>query len=367
MRYIRENFCINHESLKEDISCNSLNRREFLTSATALAVAGISSVAAVETTKPGSSCRPAISGVLWWASALQNTKWGKTGWERELEEQKQLGFDLLWLVNAPNILEHPVCNLRTVLDLCNKHDFQVILDTGFNSNWYVSLDLEQELGLCHRNIRKITNSVSTHPAFYAWYIPHEIYMCWDNMDTYIQQLYSSLVDACKTASKLPVAVSPFFILDRTKVFGNFRFNEPEEYQDYWRRLIRRSGLDIIMLQDSGEHFSYVTNEQRRPFFKAMSEACRHAGVRFWGNVEVAEMVCESIEEYIRRYGRIHHSKAKGIKWRPVPLPRLQAKLTLAAEFSERIVSWGYQDFCRPGLGPKAAAWYNAFLAYQKAL
>lgn len=336
-------------------------------SAAKLALAGAGSVAAAKTTKPGSSCRPAISGVLWWASAQQNTKWGETGWERELEEQKQLGFDLLWLTNAPSILEHPVCTLRTLLNLCSKHNFQVILDTGFNKNWFVSLDLKQELDLCCRNIRKITDSVANHPAFYAWYIPHEIYMCWDNGDAYIQQLYPALVDACKTAMRLPVTVSPFFILDRTKVFGDFRFNEPAEYQDYWRRLIRRSGLDIIMLQDSGEHFSYVTNEQRRPFFKAMSEACRQAGAHFWGNVEVAEMECESIEEYVRRYGRIHHSKAQGIPWRPVPLPRLQTKRTLAAEFSERIVSWGYQDFCRPSLGPKAVAWYDAFLAYQKAL
>jgi len=253
------------------------------------------------------------------------------------------------------------------LDLCDKHRFQVILDAGCSGNWYVSLDLKQELDLCRRNIRKTANYAANHPAFYAWYIPQEIYMCWDQGDAYIRQLYPALVDACKNAAKLPVTVSPFFILDRTKAFGDFRFNEPQEYRDYWKTLIQSSGLDIIMLQDSGEHFSYVTDEQRRPFFTAMSEACRQAGARLWGNVEVAEMECESIEAYIRRYGRIHHSKAQGIVWRPVPLPRLQSKLALAAEFSERIVSWGYQDFCRPSLGPQAAAWYNGFLAYRKAL
>jgi hypothetical protein len=367
MNAIEKQFWANRGAPERAISYQLLNRRNFLKGAAGLALVGAGSVAAAETTKPGLSCRPAVSGILWWVSPQQNTRWGGTGWERELEEQKQLGFDLLWLTNVPSILEHPVCALRTLLDLCGKHKFQVILDTGFNGHWFVSLDLKQELDLCCRNIRKIADSVANHPAFYAWYIPHEIYMCWDNGDAYIQQLYPALVDACKTAARLPVTVSPFFILDRTKVFGDFHFNEPEEYRDYWRRLIRRSGLDIIMLQDSGEHFSYVTDEQRRPFFKAMSEACRQAGTRLWGNVEVAEMECESIEEYVRRYGRVHHSKARGIPWRPVPLPRLQTKLALAAEFSERIVSWGYQHFCRPSLGPRAAAWYDAFLAYQKAL
>ena len=52
--------------------------------------------------------------------------------------------------------------------------------------------------------------------------------------------------------------------------------------------IRRSGADIIMLQDSGEHFSYVTNKQRRPFFDAMHQACRASSAKLWGNVEVAE-------------------------------------------------------------------------------
>jgi hypothetical protein len=58
-----------------------------------------------------------------------------------------------------------------------------------------------------------------------------------------------------------------------------------------------------MMQDSGEHFSYVQDAQRSPFFEAMLKACEASGVRFWGNVEVAEMECPSIEEYVRRYGR----------------------------------------------------------------
>jgi hypothetical protein len=369
---------MNSMDKQPDLSCPAtgraasrqwLTRREFLRSSGALVLAcnGWSAAAEPEPTRPNSSCRPAIAVTLWWASARQNTMWGRTGWERELEEQKQVGFDLLWLTNAPAILDHPVCSLRTLLDLCDKHKFQVILDTGSSGPWYVSLDLKQELDLCRRNIRRIADSAGDHPAFHAWYIPHEIYMCWDDGDAYIQQLYPALADACRTAAAHPVTLSPFFILDRTKVFGDFRFNEPEEYRDYWTRLIRHSGFDIIMLQDSGEHFSYVTDEQRRPFFQAMSEACRQAGARLWGNVEVAEMECESIEEYVRRYGRVHHSKAQGIPWRPVPLPRLQTKLTLAAEFSERIVSWGYQQFCRPSLGSQAAAWYDALRAYQQAL
>jgi len=138
-------------------------RRDFLKSAAGLTLAGAGPVTAAETAKPGSSCRPAISGTLWWVSPQQNTCWGGTGWERELEEQKRLGFDLLWLTNVPSVLEHPICPLRALLDLCGKHKFQVILDTGLSGDWYVSLDLKQELDLCRRNIRKIADRVA-NPA-----------------------------------------------------------------------------------------------------------------------------------------------------------------------------------------------------------
>lgn len=254
--------------------------------------------------------------------------------------------------------------MRQLLDLCAERRVQVIIDTGLSANWYTPLDLQNELALCRKNIKAIGEQFAGHPAFYAWYVPHEIYMDWGAMHDYVSQLYPALSEACKKAAPVPVTLSPFFILDRTKVFGDFRFNEPDEYRDYWARLIRKSGLDIIMMQDSGEHFSYVQDEQRRPFFQAMSKACQEAGAKFWANVEVAEMECASIEEYVRRFGRVHHSTAKGITWRPVPIERLRTKLTLAAEYAERIVSWGYQQFCRPGLGSRAAEWYEAYRAYR---
>ena len=142
-----------------------------------------------------------------------------------------------------------------------------------------------------------------------------------------------------------------------------QLNEPDEYSKYWAALIRRAALDIVMLQDSGEHFSYVTNDMRRPFFQAMQHACQAGGARFWGNVEVAELDCPSKEEFIRRYGRVHYSTVKNAPWRPVPVPRLRQKLELAAEYCEDIVSWGYQEWCRPTLGDAARSWCAGYKKY----
>ena len=315
-----------------------MTRRELLRMLGGLVLAG-STVWAEK--NPKQRCPPKISGTLWWLDH-DSARWSESQWRDELDRQRKVGFDLLWLVNAPGAMD----GLQTILDLCARRKVQVILDTGSSSMWYGKLDIKKELEVCGANIERIGQRFRGHPAFYAWYIPHEIYMCWGEFATYIDEIYPRLTEKCKAAADLPVTISPFFILDREKVFGDFRFNEPDEYQAYWARLIRRSGLHIVMLQDSGEHFSYVTNAQRRPFFQAMANACRQGGARLWGNVETAEFDCPSIEEYVRRYGRVHHSAVKNAPWRPVPIERLKEKLALAAEYSDRIVTWGYKEYCR---------------------
>jgi hypothetical protein len=338
-----------------------LTRREALGAMAGLAAwAGMAAAAAMPVRQ---CCSPVISRPLWWFNPQQTAEWGRAGWERELDEHRRPGFDLLWLANAPAGLDHEGDPLRMLLDLCGERTVQVILDTGSSGRWYAPLDLEAETALCRRNIQRLGERFAGHAAFHAWYVPHEIYMVWDERLRYVEALYPALVEACKSAAALPVTLSPFFILDRDKVFGDFRFNEPDEYRRFWARLIRRSGFDVIMLQDSGEHFSYVTDAQRKPFFEAMQAACREGGARFWGNVETAEFECPSIEEYVTRYGRVHHSTVKDAPWRPVPLPRLRGKLDLAARYCERIVTWGYREFCRPALGPAARGWYEAYRRY----
>ncbi len=317
--------------------------------------------------------RPVISGNL-----RGYRDWSLEQWTRELEAEKAIGFDLLWLSHLQGALENSDSStdgkdgsedkLKMVLDLCQRLGMQVILDTGSTRQWYVKPDLEKELQDVGRRIDLIGKRYGNHPAFFAWYIPHEIYVADGEFGDYINRLFPALVHRCKAAAPgKPVTLSPFFILDQDRVFGDFRYVDPEEYREYWTRLIKLSGFDIIMMQDSGEHFSYVTDQQRRPFFVAMQAACQAGGARFWGNVEVAEAVCPSIEEYVRQFGRIHHSEAKELPWRAVPIDRLKSKLQLAAEYCERIVSWGYFEYGRPALGPEASDWYEQYRQYYRSV
>ncbi len=308
---------------------------------------------------------PVISGNLRPFNLAFSQKEGSAGWTRELDEERAIGFDLLWLSHLKPALDLPPDQdpLPMVLDCCQAHGMQAILGIGSRPYWYREPDLEKERAFIERNIRVMGERYGTHPAFYAWYVPHEIYVFSEPYRPFIRELYTAAVAACKKAADKPVTVSPFFILDRDKIFGDFPYYSPAEYADYWGPLLKTSGFDIVMLQDSGEHFSYVTNAQREPFFMAMKGACDFAGAHLWGNVECAEFECPSIVEYARRYGRIHHSQVKNAPWRPVPIKRLADKLHLAARYTERIVTWGYYQYGRPSLNPAAAKWYADYKAY----
>jgi len=329
----------------------------------AMLVAGQSGMAKFH---PARRCRPLISGSLWWYKPEESAEWGIAGWTKELDRQAELGFDLLWILNADAAIStrENARLFKELLDECAARKIKLILGTGTGPGvWYQHFDLKKDLAACGENISSIGRHFRGHPAFWAWYIPHEIYMFWGQANDYIQQLYPALVERCKQATNLPVTLSPFFILDRDKAFGDFRYAEPDEYADYWAKLIRKSAIDIVMLQDSGEHFSYVTNGERRPFFKAMSKACRKGGAKFWGNVEVAEIDLPSKAEFVKCYGRVHPSAVPAAPWRPVPIGRLREKLELAADYCERIVSWGYQEFCRPEQSDAAKRWYAEYRQY----
>jgi hypothetical protein len=354
-----------YKNLRTEVKKNrlQLDRRGFLKLLGAGALGGICAPL-LGAAGPSRLCRPLISGALWWL-AKPTLDWGESGWRDELDQQRRIGFSLLWLNNVPRALQESPDAVLSIMDLCARRKVKVILDTGTSHKWYNPFEPAQELDFCGGNIIRVAERLRGHPAFSAWYVSHEIYMDWGKRAEQISDLYCGLVERCKNAADLPVTLSPFFILDRDRVFGNFRYNEPDEYESYWTRLIRQADFDVIMLQDSGEHFSYVTNEMRRPFFKAMQAACRNSGAKLWGNVETAEFECDSIEEYIRRYGRVHHSTVKDAPWRPVPLDRLRDKLELAAEYCEDIVTWGYREFCRPSLGPAAEKWHQDYSRYHR--
>ena len=121
-----------------------------------------------------------------------------------------------------------------------------------------------------------------------------------------------------------------------------------------------------MLQDSGEHLSFFTLEQRETFWAATAAACRAAGKQFWLNVETGEAIAANWDDYTKQYW------ANSLQWRVTPMDRLKQKLNCAAYYADGIVNWGYFPYMDPHPlpgkelpGQKAA--YEAYLQYSQHL
>ncbi|HNT37276.1 MAG TPA: hypothetical protein PKH07_19950, partial [bacterium] len=179
---------------------------------------------------------------------------------------------------------------------------------------------------------------------------------WEKQSDYCRRLFQDIVSTSKAVSpEMRVCISPFFILDRNRILGDFRFAEPAEYAQWWQTTLKQTGITWLMLQDSGEHASFTSVAEKEPFIAAYSEACKRSGVEFWLNVEIAE---HDVPDYQTQ--RLDRDKPfNEQKWRAVPEERLREKLALASKFSPSAVSWGW-DWWRPTSEQSSPERYAAF-------
>ncbi|MEZ6076138.1 MAG: DUF4434 domain-containing protein [Pirellulaceae bacterium] len=132
-----------------------------------------------------------------------------------MDDERALGFDLLWLSHiGPRWTPPATSSAGYLLDIYAERKMQVILGIGSTPNWYGPLDAKREIEVVGATVREIGQRYGSHPAFHGWYVPHEIYMTWERMSKFIDTFYPAAVEACKAAADKLVTLSPFFILDR---------------------------------------------------------------------------------------------------------------------------------------------------------
>lgn len=302
-----------------------------------------------------------LAGTLWWVSPAE-TQDVQAVWNAELDALEALGMDLI-VLNGPYVDE---AFLNAFLPLAAERGVRVFIDTLQAPEWWTLEDPGDEIARACARIDRLHAACGAHRSFAGWYIPYELYVFWDAQADLVARLYGEIAAHAKRAApEKSVMISPFFILDRDGVLGSFRWAEPAEYQAFWTDLLRRApDIDIVALQDSGEHLSFYTLDDRRPFFAAMKAACDAAGAELWANIETGELHVESFDDYIRRFGRGVHVNDPRTEshWRGVPAEKFAAKRAFAAEFAGTAVTWGYREFLRPGRGPEAAALHESYRA-----
>lgn len=273
----------------------------------------------------------------------------------ELDAMKALGMRVVVLLGssfgagATGATNDPT---EALFNAADQRRMELFVDTGAMPHWWAQPDAAAELARAQARIQMLHQRYGHHPSFKGFYVPYETYVMWGAQRELSRTLYREVAAACKAiAPARPVLISPFFILDDQQVLGDFRWATPADYADFWTDILRGSAIDIVALQDRGEHLSYYTDAQCAPFFAAMKQACDAAGKRLWANVETGELRVDSPTEYVAKFGRKTHVNDPRTQpcWRGVPAEKLAAKLRFVRSYTPVAITWGYREFIRPAV------------------
>lgn len=314
--------------------------------------------------------RAELAGTLWFLSPDQ-AEWSAEQWGAELDPLQQAGMRLM-ILNGPyagkTLAEGEKDGLRTLFEEGDKRGLEFYLDTLAETNWWILPDASAEVARASARVRDLHARYGRFKSFRGFYIPYELYMFWDDKAALIRTLYREIAKCCKdVAPGKPVMISPFFILDEKGMLGDFRWATPDEYRAFWTDTLKQAPIDIVALQDSGEHLSCYTLEQRAPWFEAMKGACDAAGTQLWGNVETGELEVASLDDYVAKFGlKTHVNDPRTTPaWRGVPAEKLDAKLRFVGKYTPTAITWGYREFVRPSLGPNAATLHGEYVRVLK--
>ncbi|MBR5035375.1 MAG: DUF4434 domain-containing protein [Bacteroidales bacterium] len=236
--------------------------------------------------------------------------------------------------------------LESIYSIADEFGMKVICDLNVGGGGLYPGDPGYIAALAGISTEAFAQAFGHHPSFWGWYLNNEINPLRESdaeQTRFWRTLWKDLTAKChKVAPGSKVTIAPFFILDKYGKRNVWPYYEPEEYAAWWEKTLKETGIDVLMLQDSGaEHLSIFTLTDREPFFKATADACAAAGAEFWVDLESAQVFCKDWDEAVSM-------ERGGTKdWRYVGLGWLKEKLNLAAKYGTNIVNWGYYPVMNP--------------------
>jgi len=236
--------------------------------------------------------------------------------------------------------------LELIYSVADELDMKVMCDIDLRGgDLYRKKSVEELTQKSDSYIEAYHKRYGSHVSFWGWYLNNEINPIAKSdveQSAFWRAVWKSVADKChQSAPGTKVTISPFFLLDKQSLRG-FTYQEPREYEEWWYHTMSATGIDILMLQDSGaEHLSFYTLEDRRPFFQAFSNACRRAGKEFWVNVETGQVEARDWPHALQMEKDFERA------WTFTEVNWLKQKLDLAAEYGTGIVNWGYYPLMNP--------------------
>ena len=338
------------------------------------------------------SCKPLLSCALLnmekttFASFKNFYLITKDEWIRKLDDMQAIGLNLLFIfggvneglrrksIAAPDLLEF-------IFSECDRRRMEVIISASGSDDWCIrGIDISREAHLVEATTKEVYTRYGHHTSFTGWHLPYETYMFqrWlvpagsvmlpGQQGDLLHELYRVATEICKGLTpRLPVVISPFFMPNTNGKGMDCEYREPSEYIDYWSSVLSCAKIDILALQDNGEHLSCFTEKDTMPFIEAFAKACLNAGTQLWGNVETGEFHVADLDDFVRRFGSKRDVNNPDpqfrANWRAVPIDRLIRKLELISRLSVRNVSWGYFEFYNPSEGDLHRAAYEGYREY----
>lgn len=247
--------------------------------------------------------------------------------------------------------DEPADVLEIIYTIANKRGMKVISDLNMSGgDWYGKVSADSLIERTEKYISAYHERYGRHPSFWGWYLNNEINpikVAETEKSVFWRKVWKSIVDEChRVRPGSVVTISPFFMLDKhgMRGFKEILYLPPSEYEEWWAATLKETGIDILMLQDSGEHLSFFTLAEREPFFAAFARACERAGTEFWVNVETGQADVKDWPEALALWKEWPRTE----KWRVfTEMDWLSQKLELASMYGGHIINWGYYPLMNP--------------------
>lgn len=328
-------------------------------------------------------CSPVTSGILWnigrngFIDGQENYLWTTEQWRSELNSMQRAGIDTVLLNgtyyagseknnNLPYYTKGDL--LLFLFEETAKRGIKLILETYVSSPlWENDCSIAEEIRKNYEFIEYLNTRYGHFDNFYGWYLGYETCIRCGKQEKAVRRMYREITAMCHEQDEWrPVLISPFYMLDAKRESGPVEYYPPEFYKTWWAETLLETGIDILALQDSGaEHIAGTTLEDRRPFFEAVRAACEYAEVKFWGNVEAAEVKVNSFSEYAEKFGWGTWVNQPVVRnyWHAVDIDKFIQKLRFTSNHCEKIISWGWREFMRPSAGDANRIFFENYLEY----
>lgn len=239
--------------------------------------------------------------------------------------------------------KQPIDVLAMLYTLADQKGMRVITDLNLpGGELYNKHTVKQVIAQQKSFITQYHKRYGKHNSFWGWYINNELNpLKPDEIEesTFWRKVWKAAVNECHAvAPSSKVTISPFFLLDKQGLRG-FEYLQPLVYEQWWGKTLQETGIDILMVQDSGaEHLSFFTIADREPFLAAFENACKAAGSKLWVNVETGQV------DAVDWADALQQERTKQQKWVFPGMNFLEKKIKLAAKYGQEIISWGHYPY-----------------------